>query len=130
VDTILTKCHLAEERLHMHPGTFELIQRAYLWKSRDYPTCISVQQLYNTIRANSPDIHAAVAEVQRGTQRLLEAIRRYPDEAEHLSGRLFYVEEFFELVQETSAYLQNGEPAKRAALAYFEATMPEPEERA
>lgn len=105
--------------LCLHPDTHELIQREYLYLKESYPTCTPIQQIYNTIMHFAPDLHAAVASIQQATKRLIADIRAYASDTEKLARALPYLEDFCERVQETSAYLHNGEPAKREAIAQF-----------
>jgi len=100
----------------LHPSTLELVRRRYFYLKDIYPWDASIRQIYNTLQACAPDIHAAIAEVKRGEQRLLADMCTYPTEAWKLSQTLSYIEDFFECVQEASAKLHNTEPARRATI--------------
>lgn len=100
--------------LCLHPSTYELVHRHYWDLKEIYTNCTPVHQIYNTIRACAPDLSTAIASIRLATQRLLADMRTYPDEAWKLAQALPYIEEFCELVQETSAKLHNAEPVRRA----------------
>lgn len=98
----------------LHPDTFELVHRHYFWLTDSYPWCVTIHQIYNTIRACAPDLTLAIASIKQAVQRIIADMRTYPDDAWELAQALPYIEEFCERVQETSARLHNGEDAKRA----------------
>lgn len=100
----------------LHPSTFRDVHCDYRRLKDADPWCTPIHQIYNTLEACAPDLSAAIASVQAGTQRLLADMRKYPNEARKLSQALPYIEEFFETCQEISAKLHNQEPARRAAI--------------
>lgn len=100
--------------LRLHPSTLEVVHRRYFILKDTYPCCTIIHQIYNTIRAYAPNLNAAIARIQQGTKHLLVDMRAYPEEAWKLAEDLPYIEEFCEYVQETSAKLHNGEPARQA----------------
>lgn len=116
--------------LRLHPDTFELVHRDY-WDLKDiYPWCTPIHQIYNTLRACAPDLTIAIASIKQAAQCILADMRAYPDDAWRLAEALPHIEAFFERVQETSARLHNGEPAKRASIETLNRLHIESEQRA
>lgn len=116
--------------LALHPSTHELIQRDYLWLKEFYPFCTPIQQICNTIMHFAPDLPAAIASIQHATEQTIADMCKYPDDAEKLARALPWLEDFCELVQETSAKLHNAEPAKRANIEALSQLLAESEQRA
>lgn len=121
--------YLLPDPLRLHPATHELIQRDYLLLKESYPMCTPIQQIHNTIMHFAPDLYAAIASIQQATKRLLADMRTYPADAEKLTKFLPYASEFCERVQETSAKLHNGEPARQAAIEALDKLMAESKQR-
>lgn len=89
----------------------------YQWLALDYPTNTTLQQLHNTIEAYRPDLTAMIEAVERGEQKLLEDIERYPAEAERLARALPYVQDFYRNVQAMSDLLDASDARWQAAKA-------------
>lgn len=98
----------------LHPDTRELVCFHYWDLHQIYPNSTPIQQIYNAI-VGTPDLGMAIEKIQRSSQKLLADMRAYPDDAYELGRFLPFLEDFCELVQETSARLHNREPAKREA---------------